>query len=193
MQKHRYKMRGRKLKGYLKNNLLSLSVFIILMISGIVLANNVIVNEGNFKVEGNLTVDGATNIIPSGAIMHFNLTSCPTGWSELTSARGRYIVGLNNNGTLGAATGTALNNSENRAVGQHNHFIMAASTSSGATALTSSNQLSRALDYGPAPSFNYGGDIAGTSTAASLGLTSNSGSVAGTNAPYIQFLVCQKN
>ena len=33
--------------------------------------------------------------IPSGAIMAFDLVGCPSGWSELVSARGRVIVGLN--------------------------------------------------------------------------------------------------
>jgi len=46
--------------------------------------------------------------IPSGAVIFFNLASCPQGWRELTSARGRYIVGLPAGGTLGATVGTAL-------------------------------------------------------------------------------------
>ena len=37
-------------------------------------------------------IEGA---VVSGSIMAFDLSSCPSGWSELTSARGRVIVGLN--------------------------------------------------------------------------------------------------
>ena len=59
--------------------------------------------------------------IPTGAVMAFNLASCPSGWTELTSARGRYIVGLPSGGTLAGTAGTALSNQENRPVGQHNH------------------------------------------------------------------------
>lgn len=43
-------------------------------------------------------VSGAGGI-PGGAVMAFNLTSCPTGWSPVTAAQGRFIVGT---GTLGA-------------------------------------------------------------------------------------------
>ena len=50
-----------KSKEYLKNNLLSLSIFIVLMISGIVMAGNIIVNEGNFEVGNNLNVSGDVN------------------------------------------------------------------------------------------------------------------------------------
>jgi len=32
--------------------------------------------------------------VPTGAIMAFNLTTCPTGWTEYTQARGRFLRGL---------------------------------------------------------------------------------------------------
>lgn len=34
--------------------------------------------------------------IPTGAIMAFDLTSCPTGWSEYLPARGRFLRGIDN-------------------------------------------------------------------------------------------------
>jgi hypothetical protein len=34
--------------------------------------------------------------IPTGAIMAFDLTTCPTGWSEYTAARGRFLRGIDN-------------------------------------------------------------------------------------------------
>ena len=68
--------------------------------------------------------------------MFFNLGSCPSGWSELTVASGRYLVGT--------------------------------------------------------------GDLEGRGTrdtrSAQTGITvNNEGEVAGTNSPYIQLLVCQKD
>ena len=63
-----------------------------------------------------------TASLPPGAIAFF-AGACPTGWTEYTSARGRYIVGTPSGGTNGATVGTALSNSEDRAVGQHNHAI----------------------------------------------------------------------
>ena len=125
--------------------------------------------SGNLVVEGTITGDGA---VPSGAVMHFDLSSCPSGWSELTSARGRYLIGLNSGGTLGATVGTALSNSENRAVGQHTH------------------------NFGIRNEENSGGDLpeqSGPGAASGITTTGASGTVAGTNAPYIQLLVCRKN
>lgn len=37
--------------------------------------------------------------VPSGAVMAFNLSLCPSGWSPVTAAQGRFIVGT---GTLGS-------------------------------------------------------------------------------------------
>lgn len=47
-------------------------------------------------------------IIPRGAVMHFNLPTCPTGWSQLTEATGRVLVGLHSGGNLGGTQGEAL-------------------------------------------------------------------------------------
>lgn len=62
----------------------------------------------------------AINSVPSGTIAHFNATSCPAGWTEFTSARGLYIVGLQVSGTLNSAVGVSLTNLENRA---HTHGV----------------------------------------------------------------------
>lgn len=50
---------------------------------------------------------------PSGLIADFN-GACPSGWSELTAARGRVRVGLPANGTLGATVGTALTDAQDK-------------------------------------------------------------------------------
>jgi hypothetical protein len=54
-------------------------------------------------------------------VMFYDGSSCPAGWSELTAARGRYLVGLPSGGTLDGTSGTALSNLEARAVGLHSH------------------------------------------------------------------------
>lgn len=36
---------------------------------------------------------------PTWAIMAFNLTACPTGWTEYTAARGRFLRGIDPTGT----------------------------------------------------------------------------------------------
>lgn len=44
---------------------------------------------------------GGGSDVPSGAVMAFNLASCPAGWSPLATAAGRMIIGV---GTLGSDT-----------------------------------------------------------------------------------------
>jgi len=41
----------------------------------------------------------AAGIVPSWAVMSFNLASCPTGWYEYTQAYGRVIRGIDKSGT----------------------------------------------------------------------------------------------
>ena len=74
------------------------------------------------------TVDGmeASEIdIPSGAVMAFNLPSCPERWSELTTAQGRFIVGVgtlvNETYTLGDTGGEAFHQLTIEEMPKHNH------------------------------------------------------------------------
>lgn len=44
-------------------------------------------------------------VVPSGAVVFFNLASCPVGWTAYASARGRVVVGVSDGGvgvTVGA-------------------------------------------------------------------------------------------
>ena len=56
---------------------------------------------------------GAT--LPSGMIAAFN-AACPAGWTELTAARGRVIVGVPDAGTLAGTVGTALTDLQDKSV-----------------------------------------------------------------------------
>ncbi len=122
--------------------------------------------------DGTTQATATSGAIPSGAVMFFNLASCPTSWTALTTAQGRYLVGLPSGGTLAGTIGTALSNLENRAVGLHSHTY---------TVRPNSN-----VNIGSG-STNIYIDVPSSSQ------TNDAGSVAGTNAPYIQFLVCQKD
>ena len=113
---------------------------------------------------------------PSGAVMFFNLNACPTGWTELVAARGRYLVGVPLGGALNTSVGTALTEGENRPAGAHSHPIF---------------------------TYSGGGDtnfriLWGTSNNASQvplqpsDVGAPPGAVAGTNAPYLELRVCQK-
>ena len=125
--------------------------------------------------------------IPSKAVMFFNLASCPSGWTELVAARGRYIVGLPAGGTLAGTDGTALTNLEDRPVGRHNHGI----TDPGHYHEYGAYGVPWYYSQQAVPTTAGSGMKSTTNT---TGITiNNTGSVAGTNAPYIQLLTCQKN
>lgn len=152
--------------------------------------------------------EGAYYLVPSGAVMFFNLESCPSGWHELTEARGRYLVGLTDGGTLAGTVGTALSDLENRAVGKHAHGINDPGHSHGVNDPGHRHNMNWVAEPG-----NDVGDEDGdphflemscnrtavTTTGISIknqttGISINyAGSVDGTNAPYIQFLVCVKD
>ena len=61
--------------------------------------------------------------VPEGAVVFLKSDSCPKPWVEFEDARGRYIVALNAEGTLGFARGQALNDKENRNTGAHKHPV----------------------------------------------------------------------
>lgn len=159
------------------------------------------VTATSFAGDGSALTNISAAGVPQGAVMFFNLAACPTGWTELTQARGRYIVGLPSAtgtlpGTPGTActddtncVGTALANKENRPVGQHSHPI----TDNG-----HDHQLSIGGGVVSAQ-INSGGYTVvlwGTSYTfpqKSLITVNSTGQTPGTNAPYIQLLACQKN
>jgi len=63
--------------------------------------------------------------VPAGAVMFFNLASCPAGWTEFAALTGRVPVGAGG-GTLGATVGTALGNQGARTITEvpaHRHTI----------------------------------------------------------------------
>lgn len=79
------------------------------------------------------------DIVPTGSIWFFNLTSCPSGWSEATAGRGRALVGLPSAGTLAGTAGSALTNLGTRtvtSVASHTHAVDPASTTTSADAHT---------------------------------------------------------
>ena len=128
--------------------------------------------------------------LPSGAVMFFNLASCPSGWSELMSAQGRYVVGKPASGTLGGTAGTPLSNLENRAVGKHTHSV----TDTGHSHMSQSDASNSAV---PGPTWSTGYPAhQNEDTLTSVDVTgiavNSAGTVDGTNAPYLQLLTCQK-
>jgi hypothetical protein len=153
----------------------------------------------------------AASMVPSGAVMFFNLSTCPSGWHELTDARGRYLTGLPAGGTLAASVGTALSNQENRAVGRHNHSIWDPGHNHSINDPGHQHYIPDVLkydydeDYGDRDGLPHYFDSRRThytnSSTTGISILSHTtgisinynGSVNGTNAPYLQLLVCQKD
>ncbi|MBI4427510.1 MAG: hypothetical protein HY562_00145 [Ignavibacteriales bacterium] len=161
---------------------------------------------------------------PIGTIAAFK-SSCPDGWTEYTSARGRYLVGTPAAGSPESTVGTALSDQENRAVGEHNHSASGLTFAGDAL----SGHSHGVTDPGHGHNVNYwpgggGGDTtqrparvlddgssslsqntgsqttgisinsgsAGTPSGTIGGFSAKQGSVAGTSAPYIQIIWCEK-
>ena len=159
------------------------------------LPNNALKKASNAdKLDGKDSASFATHAELTGAVLAFNLASCPTGWAELEAARGRYVVGLNDGGTLGGLGGDALDDLEDRAVGQHGHSLSThtheGSDDWGYDETTPEGSVRRPL-FGFRPDDANSPDVPVVDSAnATVGIA---GSVAGTNAPYIQLLICEKN
>jgi hypothetical protein len=70
----------------------------------------------------------AQQVVPAGAVVAFNLSSCPTGWTAVTSAQGRVVVGVNptaangvSSRVLGATLGEETHTMTIGEMPAHNH------------------------------------------------------------------------
>lgn len=143
------------------------------------------------------TVASAYGGVPDNMVAWFPSGSCPSGWSEYTSARGRAVVGLPSGGGSESTAGTALSDQEDRAVGQHGHSATSVVTDSGHVHAGvviggSEKVMARFTDPANVP-LNYNASTSSATTGITVSTTlANSGSVASTNAPYIQLITCYK-
>lgn len=148
-------------------------------------------SQGAPGAQGSPGVNGAAgDALPAGAVSFFNLAACPSGWTELTAARGRYLVGVPSGGTLASTVGTALSNVENRPVGQHTHGLTDPGHVHTMGIQASGTGAQSGLGAGNGV---FVGTIYDTASATTGITINNAGSVAGTNAPYLQLMVCQKS
>lgn len=95
--------------------------------------------------------------LPSGAVMAFNLTSCPSGWSDMAGASGRVIVGLNTADAsfdvLNEVGGEKTHKLTVAEMPSHSHKLGAIGSSPtyarqwGDTSLTTLNSLSKITSY----------------------------------------------
>lgn len=79
-------------------------------------------NSSTERWEAGSSSGGGT---PSGAVMAFNLASCPSGWSEYTLARGRFIRGIDSTGTNDPDGVRALGSTQTDDFKSHSHSYSA--------------------------------------------------------------------
>ncbi|MBU0960264.1 MAG: hypothetical protein KKD01_13860 [Proteobacteria bacterium] len=152
----------------------------------------------------------ASEAIPAGAVMHFNLASCPDGWSPIVEGQGRVLVGISSSGGLGATVGAPLSDGGSRVitdVASHQHTVDPAPISTNSSGEHTHNLHIENMDsygtYAVAGSENNAGGYyslptysAGTHSH-SLDLPSTSTSATGSGnvdvtMPYLQLLICEK-
>ncbi len=129
--------------------------------------------------------------VPSGAVMAFNLSSCPSGWSAFTQGAGRVILGTGDSVTTGSASHTLLQQG-----GEEKH--LQTSSELAVHSHASYYQVSSAVNTSGA---SGGGSWAFTKQFGEAGAWTNTGNTpaSGTQVPmpimnpYIALLYCQKN
>ena len=130
----------------------------------------------------NIEIGGG--VAPSGAIMAFNLASCPNGWSSFTSANGRVIVWAGSDGqwntyTLLNVWGEARHTLTTAEMPSHTHGFSIGTTDDNVAPWNVA--LLQLWDNGP---FSY----ANFTTAAAGGSQSHENRM-----PYLALLYCVKN
>ncbi|MEK9143391.1 MAG: hypothetical protein AAB481_02070, partial [Patescibacteria group bacterium] len=155
-------------------------------------AGSLIVENSIKFGDGTAQAAAASGGVPATGVMFFNAASCPTGWTELTAARGMTMVGLPAAGTLAGTVGTAFTNLENRT---HTH------TGPSHTHTGPSHSHSISSQYNAESHSMSATSLAAAQTTSSSGTGSTSadgtgatGTAATSNViPYIQLLACQKS
>ena len=127
------------------------------------------------------------NVVPSGAVMAFDLNSCPSGWSALSAASGRFIVGTgalgSDNYGLGAVGGEARHTLTIAEMPSHDHDI-------GIPGWTNSFVEYDYVQGGGGPTAGVNGDGLGPF----LRILPTGGSQPHKNRPpYLALLYCQKD
>lgn len=185
-------------------------------------SGDVLINNGTGSLTWGPASPGGSAVMPTGAIVYSTAGSCPGGYTEYTAGQGRYVVSINGGSTT-TTVGTALTNTENRPVGTHNHTASeSVSPTAGSHTHTFNDAThthtvlgegSLALTHYPSAPYQVVGrrpgttshDVTGSGTGATVTSTApsatgsqtatinNAGSVTGTNAPYVQLIMCQKS
>ena len=152
------------------------------------------------------------SIMPPNMVIFFWGAACPTGFTELVEAQGRYLVGLPSGGDPNQAVGIALTDKEDRTTGKHTHVITDDGHDHTVTDDGHTHTVTDRYGYDSKDVRNDDRDTAVFSATYTVSRTTspettgisinnaktnisleNAGTIEGTNAPYLQLLVCKKN
>lgn len=143
-----------------------------------------------------INADSANKVAGGTGMIALFENSCPSGWAEYTSARGRVVVGLPQNGTSGGTVGTPLINLENRAHTHtgplHTHELANGGLSSGVVlnGVVVKGPNSELRSYTGSGSNDYY-QVQYITTASGTGLTGPA--YTSDVIPYIQLVYCKLN
>lgn len=141
---------------------------------------------GLFEIRRNVTALEVTSsgTVPSGASILVSSGGCPGGYTEDTTARGRFLVGAPAAGTIGGIVGAAITNLSDTA----GHLV--ASNCDGTLGCPTLSQSVHVSSAG-ANKFvaNNNDGTGGPGTA----LSSTNSTTRSVVSPYIQILICKKS
>jgi hypothetical protein len=95
----------------------ALAPTIVLLAAAVAFAAPVTFSDGQILKAADLNTNFGY-LVPSGAVVAFNLAACPVGWGPVAAAQGRTIIGVNPSGANGLSTRIL-----NETVGEETHTM----------------------------------------------------------------------
>jgi hypothetical protein len=140
----------------------------------------------------------AVPAVPAGAVMAFDLAACPSGWTELTGARGRAIIGADNGHAPGSQGGSATVTLSVDQMPTHSHGLMdpghAHQPATGTAFVTGGTGFMNAQVQtgGGGASFVLPGLTASTTTGIKM-QDAGGGKPVDVTPPYLALIYCKKS
>lgn len=148
--------------------------------------------------------------LPAGAVIAFNSVACPTGWTEVTDLRGRFVVGV---GTLGSDTyalgdmgGEARHTLSIAELAAHTHPVDPPSTSTSSAGNHSHSYVNRNYENDFGSGGVYGARSSNTSQTGAAGAHTHTVNIAAFNSgsagsgtphenrpPYKAYVFCESS
>lgn len=129
-------------------------------------------------------IEGLDTLVPSGAVLAFNLATCPSGWSRFTDADGRVITGLSSEAEFNTLLKTGGEKTHTLTVNEmpsHTHIYQTGAIVSGVTSIQ---------DMG---AYKFGGGTADDHAYRYISEATGGGAAHNNLQPYVTLLYCVKN